>query len=234
MVDRLITGPPNPPPFTKRDYSPTATYPCLWQHSAKKETRMVCAPDLSLQINRGMEKKAAKVWALASRTHISRGFRFNTQPLSVAFTEQASLGGRAWPNAKFEDMRFDYTFTIWGNCTLGILCYWWHSARQDAGRGDITVSGMDSLPILDLRALTDAQLATAQEIFDEFRELELQPAYLADADANRALLDRRVVCDMLGFDDAVYEGVRMLAAKWCAEPSVHGGKRRPAGAGLVV
>ena len=54
------------------------------------------------------------------------------------------------------------------------------------------------------------------------------------ADANRALLDRRVVCDMLGFDAAVYEGVRMLAAKWCAEPSVHGGKRRPAGARLVV
>ena len=83
-------------------------------------------------------------------------------------------------------------------------------------------------------ALADAQLATAQEIFDEFRELELQPAYLADADANRALLDRRVVCDMLGFDESVYEGVRMLAAKWRAEPSVHGGKRRPAGARLVV
>ena len=68
----------------------------------------------------------------------------------------------------------------------------------------------------------------AQTIFDEFRELELQPAYLADA--NRALPYRRVVCDMLGFDDAVYEGVRRLAAKWRAEPSVHGGKRRPAGA----
>ncbi len=54
------------------------------------------------------------------------------------------------------------------------------------------------------------------------------------ADANRALLDRRVVCDMLGFDDAVYEGVRMLAAKWCAEPPVHGGKRRPVGARLIV
>ena len=98
----------------------------------------------------------------------------------------------------------------------------------------MTIRSADFFPTLDLRALTDAQLATAQEIFDDFRELELQPAYLADADANRALLDRRVVCDMLGFDDAVYEGVRMLAAKWCAEPSVHGGKRRPAGAGLVV
>ena len=115
-----------------------------------------------------------------------------------------------------------------------MLLFWWHSNRQQDGRGVTTISAIESLPILDLRALTDAQLATAQEIFDEFRDMELQPAYLADADANRALLDRRVVCDMLGFDAAVYEGVRMLAAKWCAEPSVHGGKRRPAGAGLVV
>ena len=33
---------------------------------------------------------------------------------------------------------------------------------------------------------------------------ELKPAYLADADPNRALLDRRVVCDLLGFDEEVY------------------------------
>ena len=64
------------------------------------------------------------------------------------------------------------------------------------------------LPVLDFRALTDAQLATAETIFNEFRDLELQPAYLADADPNRALLDRRVVCDLLGFDDATYQAVR--------------------------
>ena len=89
-------------------------------------------------------------------------------------------------------------------------------------------------PVLDLRALTDAQLRTAEDIFDEFRDLELKPAYLADADANRALLDRRVVCDLLGFDEEVYAAVRRLAAKWCAEPSVHGGKPRPKDAKLVV
>ncbi|MCY3638724.1 MAG: DUF167 domain-containing protein [Chloroflexi bacterium] len=41
-----------------------------------------------------------------------------------------------------------------------------------------------------------------------------------------ALLDRRVVCDMLGFGEELYAGVRLVAAKWCAEPSVHGGKKR--------
>ena len=81
-------------------------------------------------------------------------------------------------------------------------------------------------PVLDFRALSDEQLATAKAIFDEFRDLDLKPAYLADRDANRELLDRRVVCDMLGFGAEVYEGVRLVAAKWCGEPSVHGGKSR--------
>ncbi len=43
-----------------------------------------------------------------------------------------------------------------------------------------------------------------------------------------------MVCDLLGFDGETYAGVRRLAAKWCAEPSVHGGKSRPRGSVLVV
>ena len=85
------------------------------------------------------------------------------------------------------------------------------------------------LPVLDFRTLSDTQLRTAQAIFDEFRDLDLKPAHRADIDENRALLDRRVVCDLLGFDEDTYHAVRRLAAKWCAEPSVHGGKKRTAG-----
>ena len=88
--------------------------------------------------------------------------------------------------------------------------------------------------MLDLRALTDDQLRTAEAIFEEFRDKELKPAYLADADPNRALLDRRVVCDLLGFDEDTYRAVRRLAAKWCAEPSVHGGMARPIGSNSVM
>ncbi|MDE2781253.1 MAG: hypothetical protein OXI91_16485 [Chloroflexota bacterium] len=44
---------------------------------------------------------------------------------------------------------------------------------------------------------------------------------------------RRVICDLLGFDESIYHGVRLLARKWCAEPSVHGGKARPKNATFV-
>ena len=65
-------------------------------------------------------------------------------------------------------------------------------------------------------------------------EAEYMPAYLADADRNRALLDRRVICDLLNFDQDTYQAVRRLSAKWCAEPSVHGAKKRPPSASLVI
>ena len=194
---------------------------------------MVCEPDSQLRVKQSMESQAASVWLTATRTHINRGFRFNSQPLAVAFTDQRSIGGRAWPSVGFSDFRWDYPCAIWSNSSLGLLSYWWHSNRQVAGRGEITVSAIDSLPVLDFRTLTDQQLATAEDIFDEFRERDLMPAYLADADPNRALLDRRVICDLLGFDLDTHRAVRRLAQKWCAEPSVHGGKARPKDATYV-
>ena len=234
FVHRDITGPAPRGPFDKMAPEPTATYPALWNHDASQETRLVCLPDSQLQVRQGMEEKAAAIWATATRAHINLDFRFNSQPLAAAFTEQESIGGRAWPNVVFSDARFEFTLAVWGNSTLGLLAHWWHSNRQQSGRGTTTIRAVGSLRVLDFRVLSDDQLIIAEQIFDEFRDKELQPAYLADADPNRALLDRRVVCDLLGFDKKTYEGVRRLAAKWCAEPSVHGGKPRPKEAKLVI
>ena len=229
-----IVGPEPRGPFDKVAPSRTATYPALWNHNAKNETRMMCVPDSQLRVRQGMEGKAATVWATASRMHLNLDFTFGSQALAVAFTDRESIGGRVWPNVIFLDSRFDYAYSIWGNSTLGLLSHWWHSNRQQSSKAGMTIRSADSLPVLDFRTLNDKQLVMAEMIFDEFRDKEMNPAYLADADSNRALLDRRVVCDLLGFDEDVYKGVRRLAAKWCAEPSVHGGKARPKSAKLVI
>ena len=234
LVDRDINGPAPRGPFDRVAPSPTATYPALWNHHAPKETRMVCEPDAQLQARRGMESKSAQVWATASRAHLNRNFTFGSQPLAVAFTERETIGGSAWPNVIFGDERFDYAFAVWGNSTLGLLSWWHHSSRQQSSKAGITIRMAESLPTLDLLALTDAQLAAARAIFDEFRDLDFLPAYLADADPNRALLDRRVLCDLLDFPESVYRAVRLLAQKWCAEPSVHGGKPRPKNARFIA
>ena len=229
-----INGPAPRGPFSKAAANPTATYPALWNHNARKEKRIVCEPDSQLLMRQGLEEKATNHWANSSRVHLNRDYTFGSQPLAVAFTERNSMGGRAWPNVILDDERYDYAFTAWGNSTLGLLSYWWHSSIQQPGRGIMSIRSAETLPILDLRALTDDQLATARDIFDDFRNRDLMPAYLADADPNRAHLDKRVICDLLGFDLNIYQAVRILAAKWCAEPSVHGGKKRPRNATLII
>ncbi len=106
------------------------------------------------------------MWSTASRAHLNCDFRFNSQPLAITFTTQRSIGGRTWPNVNFDNLQFDHVFTLWGNNTLGLLSYWWHANRQVAGRGEMTITSAESLPLLDFRPLSDEQLATAEAIFE--------------------------------------------------------------------
>ena len=217
-------------PFTKTNPSPTASYPALWNHNAPEENRLVCRPDSQLRVRRGMETKAAQLWLTTSRVHLNSEFTFGSQSLAVAFTDEKSAGGRVWPNVTFEDDRYDYAFALWSNSTLGLLSFWWHSNRQQSSKATLKITVAPTMPILDLRSLSDEQHSTAKRIFEKFRNKVFKAAYLADIDPKRERLDQFVICDLLGFDHDTFRAVRRLAAKWCAEPSVHGGKKRPDGA----
>ena len=105
-----IVGTPPRGPFSKVAPSPTSTYPSLWNHDAKKETRFVCVPDSQLEVRPGMETKAAVVWGKASRSHFNAEYTFGAQPLAVAFTERMSLGGSAWPNVLFDDSTSEWSW----------------------------------------------------------------------------------------------------------------------------
>ena len=209
LVDRDITGPRPRGPFEKIAPTPTATYPSLWNHDAKNETRMVCQPRLPATGQVGNGGKGRR--CLGYGQPRSCQSRFQVQLAAV--DGSVHRAGRAWVaslgrTCGFQSGQFDYAFTLWCNSTLGLLLFWWHSNRQQSGRGRTTIRNVESLPVLDLRALSDKQRRTSETIFNELRDIELKPAYLADADPNRALLDRRVVRDLLGFDEKTYAAVR--------------------------
>ncbi len=207
----------------------TPTYPMLWGHDAQLETRMVVAPDSEGRVKPGRETRAAEIWETRSHAHHSRDFRFNSQPLAVAFTETQTIGGTAWPNVKFDDPRHEIAYVLWGNTTLGLLCYWWHSSRQQSGRGRMPITAIRSMPTLDVTKLTRAQLEMAEGIFGDTREAQFLPANEAYRDNSRKELDYRVLIDMLGLPESILEPLDLLRLKWCSEPSVHGGKRTAPG-----
>ena len=233
LYDLDITGQPPQGPFTRMAYSATATYPSLWNHNARNETRMICAPDSQLQVRPGMEAKAATVWTTAGRSHLNRELLSVPKHLPCRSLSKKASAAEYGPMS-ISPIRDSTTLLLCGATALWAYCRIGGTpAASNRARLEWLSVPADSLPVLDFRSLSHEQLLTAQTIFEEFRNKALKPAYLADADSNRALLDRLILCDLLGFDEETYLGVRRLAAKWCAEPSVHGGKQRPKTAKLV-
>ena len=110
--------------------SAAPTYPMLWSHDAQLEKSMVVAPDSEGRVKPGREQRAAEIWGTRSHTHHNADFRFNSQPLAVAFTDTQTIGGTAWKNIKFDERAHEVAYTLWGNTPLGMLRYWWHSSRQ--------------------------------------------------------------------------------------------------------
>ena len=211
--------------------SPSAapTYPMLWNHDAQREKRMAIDPDSEGRVKPGREQRAAEIWDTRSHAHCNADFRFTSQPLAVAFTEKQTIGGRAWKNLRLDDRAHEVAYTLWGNTTLGLLCYWWHSSRQQAGRGSMPITAIRSMPTLNVTKLTQAQLDVAEVIFEDMKSSQLLPANEAYHDNSRQELDHRVLIDMLGLPRSVLEPLDLLRLKWCSEPSVHGGKRTAPG-----
>ena len=114
MVDRDITGPRPRGPFEKIAPTSTATYPSLWNHDAKTRDPDGLPARLPAPGQVGNGGKGRRCLGHGQpRSCQSLDFRFNSQPLTAAFTERESMGGRAWPNVRFPNSRFDYAFTLW-------------------------------------------------------------------------------------------------------------------------
>jgi len=234
LVDRDISGtetsqkglPRGPFDIVSLQPQNVPTWPALWSHTAARETRMIVLPDSAGEVRPGCEDRAQEAWqTTASRLHFNRDFRINSQPLAACLTPVQSMGGRAWPNFLCTDRRWEAPLVLWANTTLGLISFWWIGTRQQLGRANLTVSKLPALTVLDPRSLTASQLDCAEEIFDEFRHRELLPANEAWQDETRQALDHAVLIDLLGLPEYLLEPLALLRRQWCAEPSVHGGKK---------
>jgi len=116
---------------------------------------------------------------------------------------------------------------LWGNSTFGLFIYWWHANKQQAGRGSILTTTLESLPVLDVAALTKTALSKAVATFDEMKHRDLKPFNEIDRDPVRAELDYRLANEVLGFPNRLLENdgpLDLLRRKLALEPSITGGK----------
>ncbi len=212
------------------------TYPVLSAHDADRERTMVFEADhdgipyqaSSKKEQRRVDKEVANVFSTASHCHSSLDFRFNSQSTAMQFTSRKTIGGRAWISIQLPSEDHEKALVLWGNTLLAMLMFWWHSSRQQPGRGVITKTTLATLPILDVTALSADQLQRAAQIFDETCQLPLKPLHELDIDENRKILDRRFYSEVLGLPDAILADggpLDILRHKLSREPSIRGSKK---------
>jgi hypothetical protein len=115
----------------------------------------------------------------------------------------------------------------WANTSLGMLLRWWHSNKQQAGRGNVGKSAMQTLPVLDVTALTSTQLKAAAQLFDGMSEKELRPLHEIDEDPIRKELDQGFGREVLGLPEPLLASggaLELLRMKLAREPSIRGNK----------
>ncbi len=209
--------------------SDTDLYPGLWHVNSDNQRAMVVEPDSHGIVRSNSWDKAQQILDRNSRIHQNIGLRFNANSLSVLFTEKPAIGIRLLPNVLFENPSYDYAFALWGNSTLGLLCYWMRCNKVHAGRGAIRLTLLRSMPTLDVRQLDQAALQNAECIFEEMKHKRMLPFNQMFEDMVRQELDRRLLSEVLGICESthpdVHAGLHRLREQLCAEPSIHGGKQ---------
>ncbi len=209
--------------------SDTDTYPGLWHVNSDIQRAMVVQPDSHGDIRPDYWEKAQRILDRNSRIHLNIGLRFNSNSLSVLFTEKPSIGIRLLPNVMFGNPSHDYAFALWGNSTLGLLNYWMRCNRVHAGRGAIRLTLLRSMPTLDVSQLDQYALQNAERIFEEMKHKKMLPFNQMYEDMVRQELDRRLLSEVLGISETahpeVHTGLHHLRERLCAEPSIHGGKK---------
>lgn len=232
-TDGSIRGPFQLYPL-KPDSAPT--YPILWAHDANRERTIVfdadnegipyrvSSPDEQANVNRKVER----VWETASHCHANLDFRFNSQSTAMQFTSRRTIGGRAWLSVQLPTIEHEKALVLWANTSFGLLIFWWHSSKQQSGRGIITKQTLHTLPILDVTALTPEQLAEVVKIFDDMQDKSLLPFHEIDLDPVRKELDERFARNVLGLDEKILASggpLELLRMKLSREPSIRGQKK---------
>ena len=227
LVDRDINGSAPRGAFDIEPYPSVGKpeFPALWRHAADAERFLVVRPDTQGVARSGMREQAVRTWErTASRLHSNRDFQLNSQSLAMCITPEETLGGTAWPNVLPHQDQWTWSLLLWANSTLGLMMFWWTGTRQQQGRARMTISRLPELNVLDPRRLSVLQLQQCRAVCDEFRSRSLLPANEVYRDPARKELDS-ALWHVLELPRNLLSNLDLVREQWCAEPSVHGGKR---------
>ena len=214
--------------FYVREGAPTSheTYPTLWKVKSTTQRAMQTAVNAHAWIQPSKEQKARDILGRNSRTHYHRLLVFNANSQIASFTEDPSIGASTLGNVCLHESQHEAAWTLWTNSTFGMMCHWLHAGKQNPGRGKLTWSQRGTIATLDVRQLTDEQLAKADEIFAELKDARMLPYNESVRDKWRHVLDARLLAEVLGItDESTHREMQRLREMLCEEPTIAGTKK---------
>ena len=169
-------------------------YPMVENHDTEIMRRLATKPNKYLsplvEPRAGRRLKPQhQLWQQAGQLLIAERLWLNTARTIAMCSSEPVLSNVWWPVSSYTRDR-EKALALWMNCSLGILTL---LARRTSTRGAwvaLKKGDLEELPVLDVRALTPAQLEALSGLFDEIAAMEFErlPA-MAECPARRALDD---------------------------------------------
>ena len=182
------------------DWSP---YPAFWGHDAKAVISIAQSSNARLLARtapaKGRKlKSASAVYTGAGRILlVERLWPITQSVLAVGFEEKV-LGNTWWA---FNDSQFDEpqrkTLLLWLNSTLSLLFYYGRRTVTRNAWMQMKKPAWESMPVLDVRSLTQEQLTTLANAYDAVASKSLAPLAQLDDDPVRISIDE-ALCTVLG------------------------------------
>ena len=198
--------------------SSVTAYPLVSGQDTETRKSISCTPDeyLSPLVKpRGGQRPGYgdHLWKQSARMLVTARSRLNTARIVAMRSDTNVLGSMWWP-LLFENDEHEKALALWLNSSVGLLSL--ISARNTTMGSWVQwkKSDLERLPTLDPRGLTESQLKSLADLFDELADAEFERLpRMADCAARSALDDG--IAEILGLPDL--RGLRVLLA---SEPVV--------------
>ena len=204
---------------TKSDWTP---FPGFWGHKSDEVVTIAQTPNCKLlewkDSPRGPHY-GSHLWQRAGRILlVERLWPITHSVLAVGFEEKV-LGNTWWA---FDESQLDESqwkaLLLWLNSTLSLLFYYGRRTVTRSAWMQMKQPAWGSMPVLDVRSLSQEQLTTLANVYDEVASKSLAPLAQLDTDPVRIRIDA-ALCTVLGLPSLA--PVRALLAR---EPGLTGRK----------
>ena len=210
-------------PFKMHRIDSTATYPALQNNNYKTQTSIVLEPDaMAVPKKDATSAQIELVAKTATHLHVNRTCRYTSQTTLFPYTERPTLGSAAFPSFQAE-APYAKALAVWGNSSLGIICFWAHAGKQQSGRGRATRTSMASMPVLDVWNMDQNALDEIKCVFDNHGHDELLPMNRCYTDINRMQIDDELL-RLLGINGGLRACMDDIRRRFCREPVVRCGR----------